>query len=141
LIAGVSLITSIQRETLRRFVTFAAFGSLGTIIDMGAFTALWFSGINNPYAARALSFTISVAAMWYVHRSITFKTRGRPGALWELQKFFVSNVIAFLPSLAVFMVSIEGSAFLAAFPIIAVGCGALVGLAVNFALSHLWTFR
>jgi putative flippase GtrA len=128
------------RRTLDQFRTFALFGALGMLIDMGVFMAC-LTGVNNPYVARTFSFIISVAVMWYIHRTITFRTRGQPGAWRELRRFFIANALAFFPNFAVFALAISASSFVAAIPLLAIVCGAVVGLAVNFLLSLRWTFK
>jgi putative flippase GtrA len=129
------------RSWMGRFIVFASFGAMGTVVDMGVFAATFAGMTASPYLARALSFCVSVAVIWYVHRVVTFKTRGAPDALGELRRFFTVNLVGFVANLAAFTVAIETSALLAALPVLAIAVGALAALAINFMLADKWAFR
>lgn len=134
-------------RALRRlppFLRFAFVGALGFVVDLAV---LWV-GIEllglGPYAARAVSFALTVTFTWALNRELTFgdrKAHGAAGMAREWARFVAANSIGLAVNYAVYAALVGwGTGWLAS-PYIAAGCGAVAGLVFNYAASTRMVFR
>lgn len=126
------------------FLSFALIGALGFLVDI-AVLALAIEALGlGPYAGRALSFAVTVTFTWAMNRYLTFgdrRARGLGGAAREWARFVAANALGLAVNYGVYAALLNWASGLLANPYAAAGCGALAGLAFNYAASSRLVFR
>ena len=116
-----------------RFFRFAAVGVAGFVVDSAVLYAAAWSGAG-WYAGRLVSYLAAATFTWAANRRLTFRT-ATPPSLREWGSFLAANAIGGALNFAVYAALVAMSPLVAIHPVIGVGCGALAGLLVNFAIS------
>ncbi len=126
---------SVQQEFLR----FSSVGVLGFVVNVAA--TYFFSRFANLYFAGACAFLVAATFTWYLNRHWTFLDRAH--APWQRQflRFLGANFVGFLVYFGVYSAIITVSDYATGQPHIAVACGSISGLMVNFTLSRVLVFR
>jgi peptidoglycan/LPS O-acetylase OafA/YrhL/putative flippase GtrA len=127
---------AIDARLRRQVLRYGLVGGLGFLVDAGLLYALVALGAN-PYGARVASFAAAVTVTWALNRSWTFEQRRRAGAGRSYVGYAVVQVTG---ALANFLIYTGVLHFLAPTPgnaVLALACGAVVGLAVNFTGARL----
>jgi putative flippase GtrA len=124
-----------------QFLSFAAVGVVGFIVDTGVlYTAKDDLGLG-LYAGRLLSFLVAATTTWLLNRVFTF---GNPPvkSLWREWLHFLSvNSIGGLVNYGVYSALVATSARVGEHPVLGVAAGALSGLAFNYLGSKHAVFR
>jgi putative flippase GtrA len=128
-------LNSVQQEFLR----FSAVGVLGFVVNVAA--TFFFSRFANLYLAGACAFLVAATFTWYLNRHWTFLDRAH--APWRRQflRFLGANFVGFLVYFSVYSAIITVSDYAAGRLYIAVACGSVAGLMVNFTLSRVLVFQ
>lgn len=132
--------------------TFARFAVVATLIagiDIGLLYLLKVPFDINVYIARIVSYSAAMTAGYFLNRHYTFHDheRTRPLAA-EMGRFYTIFAGGGAVNYATFagIVAIGHEAGLAAgtrfwLPLVGVWIGGLVGMSVNYGLSHKWVFH
>ncbi len=122
---------------LRQFALFALVGGAGFVVDASVLVFLVDVLDVNVYAARVVSWLVTVTFTWRLNRSITFRSADRHGAWQQWLRFVAANFGGGLINLTVSTLLIAVADFA---PVPAVACGALSGLLWNFVSSRRLVF-
>jgi putative flippase GtrA len=124
--------------TKSRFLRFAVVGAAGFVVNEAA---LWFS-LNvlgaGKYLAGIVAFAVAVTFTWWGNRTLTFADRAGHGAraiAMEWVRFVLANALGFAVNYSVYAALITFGSRPFAIPYVALGCGTIAGLVLNFALS------
>ena len=125
-----------------QLLRFALVGVIGFALDAGILSVLVSMLGFNPYAARAISFTIAVFGTWLINRHWTFGERqlARPGVGSEYMRYMAVQILGAASNLCVFVFALRRDPSLLRYPVIPLALGAAVGLVVNFVGSRVWVF-
>ena len=128
---------------LRQFLTFAVVGVVGFCVDSGVLLlAVNLLGAN-VYWGRLLSFAAAATATWYLNARFTFKDArthtGSGFAQWL--RFVCVNAGGAVLNFGVYAWLVTNVVFAHRHLPLAVACGSLAGLAVNFTLSRALVFK
>ena len=129
----------VRAELLGEFARFACIGALGFLVDSGVLYAGLWVGLG-LYFGRLVSYLASATFSWYWNRSFTFRSTVAP-SIREWLHFLVANAVGGLANLAVYGGLVTRFAVCATYPVLAVGAGAVVGMAFNYTLSRHAVFR
>ena len=125
---------------LAQFMQFGVVGGIGFVADTAVVYAL--RGPTGLYVAGTAAYVVAVTVTWWVNRIWTFR---RVMTIGGMRQQWVRYAIANLPGLVLnlgsYFALVAGSAFCAAYPVIAVAAGALAGMFANFTLSRALVFR
>lgn len=133
--------TSLDRKLreLRRFLTFAAVGVIGFVVDASVlYLAIWV-GIG-PRVGRVFSYLAAVTTTWALNRVYTFTAPSGRGLWSEWAHFSVSQLGGATANLGAYYLLIRSSTVVAAYPVIGVAVGSLSGLAINYLLARVFVF-
>ena len=123
-----------------RFFRFSLVGTGGFIIDAGVLLLL--NNIAGLYWGRLISFTMAVIATWLLNRIFTFETIKKNKPLHkEFHQYFMAMIIGGSANYLVYATLVYFVALIAQWPIIGVGVGSIVGLAINYSLAKNWIFK
>ncbi|MFC7333663.1 GtrA family protein [Rhodocista pekingensis] len=134
----------------REMLTFAAIGVGGAAVDMTALALAMEGAGMNFYAGRLVSYFCAATFTWYMNRVFTFRSRGKPGAVWQWLSFLAANgvggAVNYGTSSAVvaggpFLLPAALSPLLPLLPYAAVAAGSLAGMTFNFIASKWLVFR
>ena len=99
--ASNTLSTTTRRES-KRFAKFLVVGTVGAVVDFGAFNVMFRLLSFNPVLAQTISFTLAVISNFIWNRLWTYpESRSKPIAKQFVQ-FFVLNLIAWLVRTPIF---------------------------------------
>jgi putative flippase GtrA len=104
---------------------------------LGAQTIL----LLNLYAARGLSYLSAVTTTWLLNRRFTFRDAASAAPVTEWLRFTLFNSLGATVNLGTYALMIQSSSEARAYPVLAVACGSLGGLFVNFTLTRVFVFR
>lgn len=127
-----------------RFLRFALVGAAGFLVNeaalWGALTILH----AGKYLAGLIAFAVAVTFTWWGNRKLTFGDRARHGATGmaiEWMQFVLANGAGFAINYSVYAVLITLAPFPFGIPYVALACGTIAGLILNFVLSSRIVFR
>lgn len=129
-------------STATQFVQFAGIGAIGFVVDAAIFLALsdWHAGWH-PYAARAVSATVSISTTWALNRRVTFRARRSPDARSEYLRYVLAQILGLVLNLGVFAAAVALVPLMRRVPLLALILGASVALAANFLTAKYIAFR
>jgi putative flippase GtrA len=78
---------------------------------------------------------------WYFHRIYTFKKKNDPNKKRQLASFVMLNSLGGLANYGIYALLVANYEVFRAFPVVAVGIGAVFGMFINFYLSKKVVFR
>lgn len=122
----------------RDLLRFGTVGTFGFVVNAATTTVA--AMVVNLYAAGFLAFVVAACFTWFCNRHWTFAHRPRQPWSRQLRKFLVVNFLGFLLYYAVYAGLVTLWPLAAAHPVLAVACGSIAGLAVNFTLSRALVF-
>lgn len=124
---------------MNTFFRFCLVGAAGFCIDGGLLQAgIHLLGLG-VIAARVPSFTAAVLATWWMNRTFTFRAAGKSFRN-SFPPYVAANAVGLALNFGIYSAGVLFSETLAAMPLAALGIGAVLGLAFNYAASRLWVF-
>lgn len=130
-----------QRRWRRQALLFLTGGSVAFLIDAGGVQVLVSLLGMDPFIARAISWAFAVSFTFGFNRLITFRFAERRHLFRQWMAYVGSQSAGLLANLAVYISLVGTSPFFAAFPALAVACGAVLGATCNFLLAKRVIFR
>ena len=125
----------------REFLSFAAVGAAGFVVDVGVLYAL--APLMGWYAARLLSFVAAATFTWLLNRRYTFARRRAQSSARSLAREYGHYLLTMLAGAAVnyavyalVLQLLDGPLA----PALGVALGSCAGLAVNFASARWLVF-
>ena len=123
-------------ERLPRPFRFVMVGCIGLMTDLGVFTLIASYG-HHPLAIRLVSLAIATVVTWRLNRALTF-ARSQRTQSEEAIRYAIVTAVAQGTSYAVFAALVVTR--LAAYPQVALMCGAAVGAFVSYNGHRLFAF-
>jgi putative flippase GtrA len=123
----------------RQFLTFAAVGAAGFVVDVGTLWLAMTAGAG-PLGGRGMSYLTAATFTWMCNRTFTFLDKS-PNLLVQWLRFLAANAVGGAVNYAVYAILVLRIAAFGTHPTLAVGVGSLAGLGVNFMLSKRYVFR
>lgn len=124
-----------------QFLKFGVVGTIGFVVDVGALYALLAVTDLGLYVSRIVSFLLAATTTWALNRTYTFAATADAPRLPQWVRFVTVNAGGGAVNYGVYAALLLTFESLRGFPIIAVGAGAVAGLAVNFTASRRFVFR
>jgi putative flippase GtrA len=126
-------------EELTRFLRFALVGTIGFVVDASVLRLVVAIFGINLYAGRVVSFLAAATVTWHLNRTFTFRHNGPRAAQWL--RFIAANAFGAGVNFGTYATMITIWPVAREYPSIAVGCGSLAGMALNFVLMKKLVFR
>ena len=138
---SLAIVWDMSGSVVRQFMSFAAIGVGGFVVDSGVLLLLLHFAHWDRYSSRLVSFLCAASFTWAANRLYTFKhARKHPlGSQWL--RFVLVNGVGGLVNLGVYAWLVSEFVIAHRFPVLAVGAGSIAGLAFNFSLSRAYVFR
>ena len=131
-----------RRIAASRFLRFAIVGTGGFVVDEIVLAISTRLMHLDPYSGRAISFFCAVTFTWWGNRVLTFHDRAaQEGLLAEWAKFFAANALGGAVNYGTYAALVAFAPKPLGIPFVALGCGAIAGLSINFIMSHAFVFR
>jgi putative flippase GtrA len=111
---------------------FAVVGGLGFVTEAAILQLLTSTGLTGPYVSRCVSFPAAVTLTWLLNRRLTFAKRPMGGAGRRYALYVFGQVVAALGNLGTYAAVVYLEPRLRGVPVVALACGAVVGLIINF---------
>ena len=128
-----------ERRLATELFRFLLVGGVGFVVDAGVLMFLIRLGQVSRIGARIPSFLIAVTVTWWLHRTFTFKGKGRAApSLSEWGHFVLANALGNAFKLGVYWALIG---LLGWEPLPALGVASIAAAAVNYGMSARWVFR
>lgn len=124
----------------RQFLSFAAIGALGFLVDAGVLSIGLFVGLGF-YSGRLVSYLAASTFTWYCNRRMTFRVEQSDGPRAEWLRFVTWNAAGGTANLGLYSVLIAQGGIFVHMPVLAVAAGSLAGLVFNFLVSKFFVFR
>ena len=125
---------------LAQFMQFGVVGGIGFVADTAVVYSL--RGPAGLYVAGTAAYFVAVTVTWWVNRVWTFRTIVTIGSMrQQWVRYAIVNLPGLVLNLGAYFALVAGSAFCAAYPVIAVAAGAAAGMFANFTLSRSLVFR
>lgn len=132
--------TTPGRAPTRQFLSFAAVGVVGFIVDASTlYFAMHVLGAG-LYGGRLLSYLTAATTTWVLNRSYTFRAQRNHDKVAEWGRFLVANAVGGIVNYGTYATLVTASPVVAAYPVMGVAAGSLAGLCVNFGLSRYLVF-
>lgn len=122
-----------------QFIRFAIIGALGFLVDAGCLNICLSLGAGH-FLGRLISYLCAASFTWFANRLWTFN-RGSGSAIIQWAKFLLANSFGGAINYGVYSLLIKLANVFWQHPTLAVGCGSIAGLAVNFTLSKKFVFH
>lgn len=123
-----------------QFVRFAIAGVVGFVVDAGVLYLALACGLGF-FAGRIVSFMAAVWVTWRINRRHTFRERAERSVWVEWWRYLLSMLGGASVNYAAYSVvvlTVHGSRLV---PLIAVACGSVAGMFVNFFAAKFWAFK
>ncbi len=115
-------------------------GTAGFIVDAGVLMML--NPVLGPYLGRLISFSLAVITTWLLNRIFTFITVEKSKPLHkEFSQYFMAMIVGGSVNYGIYAALVYFVDLVAQWPIIGVGVGSIVGLAINYSLAKNWIFK
>lgn len=122
-----------------RFVRFALVGAAGFLVDVAALYGAFAIGLG-LYSGRVASYLSAATFTWAVNRRFTF-TAKTPPTITEWLRFVFANTSGGLVNYLTYAALVTWGSGLLSHPALAVACGSIAGLIVNYTASARLVFR
>ncbi len=110
------------------------------MVDAGVLMLV--DGVLGPYVGRLVSFALAVLTTFVCNKFFTFANRESGLTLpREFGRYFFAMIAGGSANYASYAALVYFVDIVAAWPVIGVAIGSVVGLAINFALAKNWIFR
>jgi putative flippase GtrA len=126
-------------EELTRFFRFALVGTIGFLVDASVLRLVVAILAINLYAGRVISFFAAATVTWLLNRTFTFRHNGPRAAQW--MRFIGANALGAGVNFGTYVVMITVWSVAREYPSIAVACGSIAGMGLNFVLMKKLVFR
>ena len=125
----------------RQFLSFAAVGVVGFVVDASAlYFAMHVLGAG-LYGGRLLSYLAAATTTWALNRGYTFRAQRSQNKFAEWGRFLAANAVGGLVNYATYAILVTWVPMATAHPVLGVAVGSIAGLAVNFLLSRRVVFK
>jgi putative flippase GtrA len=125
-----------------RLARFVVVGGLGFLVAEGV---LWLMlHVADKYTAWLVSFLCAATFTWWGNRTLTFadrKAAGRRAMVIEWLKFVAANGLGGAVNGGLYATLVTYAPEPLGTPFVALACGVLAGLLVNFTMSAVFVFR
>jgi putative flippase GtrA len=122
-----------------RFVRFALVGIAGFLVDVAALYGAFAIGLG-LYSGRVVSYLCAATFTWAVNRRFTFAAK-TPPTITEWLSFVFANTSGGLVNYLTYAALATWGSGLLSHPALAVACGSIAGLIVNYTASARLVFR
>jgi len=122
-----------------QFLRFALVGVVGFGVDAGTLRFVIATFGLNLYLGRVVSFLTAATVTWALNRTFTFRHKGAPAAQWL--RFVCANALGGAVNFGVYALMVGTLATVREYPSIAVACGSVAGMGLNFILMKKVVFR
>jgi putative flippase GtrA len=131
----------LSAPAIKQFLKFALVGVIGFCVDASVLllAVRWLP--INLYEGRIISFLAAVTVTWILNRTFTFQRPKTQSYLMEWVRFASSNAVGGLINYATYAWLIAAVVPIRHMPPVAVACGSLAGMIVNFSMMKLFVFR
>jgi putative flippase GtrA len=126
-------------QSATQFLRFALVGVVGFVADAGVLRLVVSALGFNLYAGRVVSFLVAVTVTWALNRVFTFRHTGARAAQWL--RFVCANSLGGAANFGVYALLVGTLSSMRENPTVAVACGSLVGMGLNFTLMKRVVFR
>jgi len=138
-----------RRRLAREFLTFAAVGVGGALVDMGGLALALRVGHTGPYLGRVCSYLVAATFTWAVNRRVTFRDPRRDGLIRQWAHYLAVNAVGGLVNFGVYSGIVAAAAhswvaatpYAFAVPYAGVAAGSLAGLLFNFSGAKRLVFK
>lgn len=124
---------------MTQFLRFALVGVIGFVVDASILRLVVAAFGINLYAGRLISFLAAATVTWALNRSFTFRHKGARAAQWL--RFVCANAFGASVNLGTYALMVSTLPLAREYPSIAVACGSLTGMGLNFTLMKRVVFR
>jgi putative flippase GtrA len=125
---------------LAQIMQFGVVGGIGFVVDTAIVYAL--RAPTGLYVGGTAAYFVAVTVTWWINRIWTFRSVVPIGTMRrQWARYALANLPGLMLNLGTYFALIAGSPFCAAYPVVAVGAGAVAGMAANFTLSRSLVFR
>ncbi|WP_408312628.1 GtrA family protein [Paraburkholderia aspalathi] len=124
----------------REFARFSIAGVIGFAVDAGVLYLALACGLG-LFTGRVVSFIAAVWVTWRINRRHTFRERAARSAWVEWWRYLLSMLGGASVNYAAYsavVLTVHGGRLV---PLIAVACGSVAGLFVNFFSAKHWAFK
>lgn len=122
-----------------RLLRFGLVGTAGFVVDAGLLQIMVQWGEISPFVARLGSFIAAATATWWLNRWFTFRTRNQASG-GEWMRYIAAMTLGGLVNYSVFAAALLWLPLALRQPWLAVACGSLAGMAVNYYTSSRFVF-
>lgn len=122
-----------------RLLRFGLVGAAGFLVDAGLLQAMVQWGSINPFLARLGSFIAAATATWWLNRWFTFAARHQASGR-EWMRYMMAMTLGGLVNYGAFAAVLLWLPLALRQPWLAVACGSLAGMAVNYYTSRRFVF-
>lgn len=126
---------------MAQLIRFALVGGVGFLVDTGVLYLCLYNFSFGYFLGRFISYLCASSVTWYLHGIYTFKQDSSKLKKSQLLTFVIFNSIGGLANYIVYALLVVSYAFFRAYPVAAVGVGAVLGLIINYHLSKKVVFR
>jgi putative flippase GtrA len=126
-------------QSATQFLRFALVGVVGFVVDAGVLRLVISVFGVNLYTGRVISFLVAVTVTWALNRVFTFRHTGARAAQWL--RFVCVNGLGGAVNFGTYALLVATLSSIRQNPTIAVACGSLVGMGLNFTLMKKVVFR
>jgi putative flippase GtrA len=123
-----------------QFARFAIAGAIGFVVDAGVLYVALACGLG-LFAGRGVSFMAAVSVTWCINRQHTFRERADRSAWVEWWRYLLSMLGGASVNYATYSAVVLTVHRWQLVPLIAVACGSVAGLFINFFAAKLWAFK
>lgn len=121
-----------------RFFRFALVGAAGFIVDVAVLYGAFAIGLG-LYSGRIASYLSAATFTWAINRKFTFATTAPP-SFAEWFRFILANASGGLVNYLTYAALVTWGWGLLGHPTLAVACGSIAGLSVNFVATATLVF-
>lgn len=128
-----------EPRLMGRLLRFGLVGVVGFIVDAGLLQIMVQWGGISPFSARLGSFMAAATTTWWLNRCFTFRARNQANGK-EWMRYIAAMMLGGLFNYGVFAAVLLWLPLALRQPWLAVACGSLAGMAVNFYTSSRFVF-
>jgi putative flippase GtrA len=130
----------VERTSIQQFIRFSIIGVLGFFVDAGILMFSVSVLSLNLYIGRIASFLAAVTTTWALNRRYTFRRKAPLSRFGEWLRFMLFNAVGGGVNVGTYAWMIHEFSFAFDRPLIAIACGSIAGLFINFSLTKLFVF-
>lgn len=127
-------------ELRRQILSFAVVGIVGFAVDLGVLLLALHNGVG-LLVGRAISFLTAVLVTWFINRRFTFRYSHSEKIHKEWWLYFGTMLLGGSLNYLVYCLVVSMLPNLRLLPAIAVACGSVAGMGLNFVGAKVWVFK